>query len=145
MPLNKESLIQRELNYFKSPMAKEPAYLTIQNQKDMGWADSQYEEDIYYLEDKCVYKTPDGRKCAVGALIKPELYDPKWDESDGIGVRGLPDDIQHYLGEKNIDWLSSLQACHDECARSWEQEKEYDGREHFGRYFLEVAKERNLL
>jgi hypothetical protein len=95
-----------------------------------------------------VYKTEDNKKCAVGALLKPSLYEDRFDESDGVGVRGLPDNVHNYLGRENLDWLSSLQATHDECARVWHKDHEddtYTENPHFGKYFLAVAKEQNLL
>ncbi len=140
MPLTREQIIQRELDYFKSPLADEPAYLTAQYQIDNDMAD----EDDWPLEDKCVYKTPEGRKCAVGALIKPALYDPKFDADDGTPVNRLSDEVIDYLGPNNLDWLGRLQTCHDDCARNWETHN-YNGDAHFGRYFLQVAKDQRLL
>lgn len=68
----------------------------------------------------CVYRAPDGCKCAVGALIPDELYD--------VGVEGLP--AGSVLNKLNArltplwsdpharDLLRRLQYVHD--SRSWE-------------------------
>ncbi|MFI5405104.1 MAG: hypothetical protein ACHQ1D_01185 [Nitrososphaerales archaeon] len=137
MPLNREQIIQRELNYFKGPMAKEPAFIR-------GEYDEEYNG---YDEDRCVYKTSEDRKCAVGVLLKPTLYEERFDEADGLGVLGLPEAVQEYLGKENLEWLTKLQMCHDQCAKSWISDRDdgYTENPHFGRYFLEVAKEANLL
>jgi hypothetical protein len=143
MPLTREQIIQKELDYFKSDLATEPAYLTVESQLD------DYDEfSDSYPEDKCVYKTPDGKKCAVGALIKPAHYDPSFDADNGTPVSRLSDEVINYLGVDNIEWLGRLQTCHDDCARNWYQGEGYTGvvfGGHFGRYFLQVAKDQRLL
>lgn len=61
----------------------------------------------------CLYRGPDGTKCAVGAMIPDEEYDL---EMEGFSVRDLPnlqtvivnDDIM-----ANIELLESLQCVHD--------------------------------
>lgn len=135
MPLTREQIVNKELDYFKSDLASEPAFIKG------GFSD----DEDYFLEDACVYKTPDGRKCAVGALIKPAHYDPGFDANNGTPVDRLSDQVLNYLGTENVDWLKKLQACHDDCARNWESEKEYSGEDHFGRYFLSIAKSQSLL
>lgn len=133
MSLSRENIIQQEIAYFEnSPLASEPAFI------------SNYTSE-YGEEGKCVYKTPEGRKCAVGALIKPALYQKEIDRGNGTSVLGLPDSIKNFLGEDNLSWLTKLQNCHDECARSWEEEKEYGDHNHFGRWFLACANEQGLL
>ena len=134
MSLTREQIIQREIDYFKSPLAAEPAFIS---------AATSYDDEFYSSDGKCVYKTEDGRKCAVGALIKPALYESKIDAGDGTSVTGLPDSILNYLGDENLGWLSDLQRMHDDLARDWEFHKE--SKAHFGRFFLERAKEQRLL
>jgi hypothetical protein len=131
--LTRERIIQKELEYFKSDLAVKPAYII-----------AEYDEYVdSYDEDRCVYKTDDGRKCAVGALIKPALYDPEIDSDSGTPVKMLPDRIIDYLGEENLTWLTKLQQCHDDLAREWNNQN--ISATHFGRHFLSVAKTKGLL
>lgn len=143
MPLTREQIIHKELDYFKSPLAIEPAYITAEEQV----CGSDYCEDDWPLEDKCVYKTEDGRKCAVGALIKPAYYEESWDADDGTPINMLSDEVLNYLGLENVDWLKRLQQCHDDCARQWNDRYEAFDQfgDHFGRFFLREAKKNNLL
>ena len=61
----------------------------------------------------CLYRGPEGTKCAVGAMIPDEEYEP---EMEGFSVRDLPnlqtvivnDDIM-----ANMELLESLQCVHD--------------------------------
>lgn len=134
--MNRETIIAKEINYFKnSPLAKEPAFIP-------GNYDEEYND---YSEGRCVYLTDEGRKCAVGALLKPALYKDSFDSGDGIGVLGLPENVKEFLGKDNLDWLQKLQNCHDDCARNWREEKEYGEEDHFGRWFLKVATKNKLL
>lgn len=135
MSLSRENIISTELTYFKSDLAKEPAFIVGEYNEEYG----------YESEGRCVYKTEDNRKCAVGALLKPALYKPVFDEDSGTSVKGLPDNVQDYLGQENIDWLLTLQNCHDECARNWNDEKSYGEWNHFGKWFLACATEKGLL
>lgn len=135
MPLTREQIVRKELDYFKSDLALEPAFIS----------GGYHDEEDGYREDACVYKTEDGRKCAVGALIKPAHYDPEFDAGSGTPVTRLPDEVIDYLGPENIEWLSKLQSCHDDCARSWESGRSFGDYDHFGRFFLKVAKNQALL
>lgn len=79
----------------------------------------------------CRYLAPDGKKCAVGCLIKPEAYDPC---VEGLAVAGVTDyhndgkaaALRSSLLASGIDtdaegvrWLlSKLQYVHDTCEPS---------------------------
>lgn len=72
--------------------------------------------------DACLYRTPDGGRCAVGALIRDDEYRPEMDQaSDGYGTgvtslstRGLlPARLVPHVG-----LLEELQNLHDDC-RNW--------------------------
>src|SRR5258708_3125935 len=58
----------------------------------------------------CAYRTPDGKKCAVGCLIPDKMYYP---EMEGNGIGDLPWRFVEYFGEDNIDFLGDLQEIHD--------------------------------
>ena len=63
----------------------------------------------------CMYRAPDGLRCAVGALIPDNLYDPEFEGSTADSV------IQNLFNEDLADWrehkglLLALQEVHDEC------------------------------
>lgn len=68
-------------------------------------------------DTRCMLRTPDGRKCAIGALIPDEEYHTKMD--DNGGVRDMLDayptlrsvlDIQN---DEDVFFLSALQQAHD--------------------------------
>src|SRR5687768_12272381 len=66
----------------------------------------------------CVYRAPDGKKCAVGCLIPDELYQRGMDHNrDGGGsycVHGLAEDFEvpGYF-RVNLELLQRLQSAHD--------------------------------
>lgn len=57
---------------------------------------------------QCAYRGKNGTKCAVGALIPDDVYDPEW---EGANVRHLV--LSVYVGgpvfKRNMDLLSALQ------------------------------------
>lgn len=59
---------------------------------------------------QCQYRTRTGNRCAIGALIRDEDYDPKIESAD---VVCLVDDHYVNLGDLNEDLLYSLQNIHD--------------------------------
>lgn len=70
---------------------------------------------------RCFYRSPGGLKCAVGALIPDELYDP---DLEGYGVEeqpvievlvaaGVLDGAGHFLREDKVNLLERLQRVHD--------------------------------
>ena len=66
----------------------------------------------------CLYRAPDGCKCAVGALIPDDQYDPKL---EGSHVRALVD--LPALQDLNLDLLHDLQIAHDTVdPENWESQ-----------------------
>ena len=68
----------------------------------------------------CMYRTPDGRKCAVGALIPDEAYDPSC-EGEGVSTlfREYPDMMRvSGLTRRHEVLLIDLQRAHDSAAES---------------------------
>lgn len=76
----------------------------------------------------CMYRTPDGRKCTIGALIPDEVYSQRLeDKSVGTLVLEFPDIMRasglsgRGLGLTSygdLCFLSDLQGVHDSCASS---------------------------
>lgn len=65
---------------------------------------------------QCMYRTPDGNKCAVGCLIEDENYDTMFD----IDVT-TPDDLQSIYGmltDVDAQFMTDAQKLHDQCAFS---------------------------
>ena len=68
----------------------------------------------YDQKEGCLYRAPNGDKCAVGVLIPDQVYDP--------GMEGKSVDNQNFSFSKvlpkyihqNIDLLLALQGVHDE-------------------------------
>lgn len=76
--------------------------------KSQGWQRSVRGE-------KCLYRGPDGLKCAIGHLIPDEHY---WKEMEGKTVYTLMDTYPNLnLSTMNLGFLDSLQTIHD---LSWE-------------------------
>jgi hypothetical protein len=125
MALTVEEIVEQERNYFNSDLAAKPA---IKISTDF------YNEGTI----ACVYKTSEGRACAVGALLllKPELYEKVWDEGDGVALTGLSEAAHDFLGKDNIEFLHNLQQVHDDLAREdrWETS-------HFGKELLLMYKQ----
>lgn len=70
----------------------------------------------------CMYRTPDGLKCAVGALIPDDLYDPRMDTGSQFSgdVNGLAHGIRERVFSPQLGWITenrelliSLQKAHD--------------------------------
>ena len=63
------------------------------------------------VNDACVYRTPDGLKCAIGCLIPNELYTPEIE-----GYSATKCQVVHVLlkvGISCIAFLNELQIVHD--------------------------------
>lgn len=58
----------------------------------------------------CVYRAPDGRKCAIGALIPDDKYTS---EMEGKMPEQLHNTWGLFGNEVNIELLDDLQDCHD--------------------------------
>ena len=70
----------------------------------------------HYSSSTCLYRGPEGRKCAIGCLIPDEYYQPSM---EGIAIdsfRGEFDYVLSYLGvncDDDIEFLQDLQNVHD--------------------------------
>lgn len=62
---------------------------------------------------KCVYRTEDGRSCAVGCLIPDEVYQPQMDYGAGFSIISLAREPGLEWFGKHINLLESLQHVHD--------------------------------
>lgn len=66
----------------------------------------------------CVYRSHDGKSCAVGVLIKDEFYDSSLEGrscSNEKVVEALEASLKDKLEFGEIDLLSDLQMIHDNC------------------------------
>ena len=79
----------------------------------------------------CVYRGPEGRKCAIGALIPDEDFKPEWEgyivgsRSEEPGNQELQDYFVFKFGLHNIGFLIDLQRLHDRddlYTPSWEEQ-----------------------
>jgi hypothetical protein len=66
----------------------------------------------------CLYRGPDGKKCAIGYLIPDELYDPDM-EGRGMSTHAFAKfaKILHWNAD-DIEFLSGLQETHDNASMS---------------------------
>lgn len=65
----------------------------------------------------CLYRGPNGRKCAIGQLIPNDQYNLKMDIGySGVGFKHEVNDVLIKNGYTNLEFLSVLQNCHDESA-----------------------------
>ncbi len=64
-------------------------------------------------DGECLYRGPDGARCAAGVLIPDELYKGKL---ESVGVYGLPRELLRAIGveDKDVGFLRALQWAHDE-------------------------------
>jgi hypothetical protein len=68
--------------------------------------------------DRCLYRAPDGTKCAIGCLISDEEYKP---EIEGHSIRDLADLFLLHANLQVFDLLKALQRIHDMLApKDWE-------------------------
>ena len=87
---------------------------------------------------KCLYRSSDGRKCAVGCLIPDSMYTP---EMEGCMARSLITrfpELEVKLGSNwaQLDPLMRLQMAHDSSPYAWRSEDGVDTRIwDFGRSF----------
>jgi len=83
---------------------------------------------VNHITDTCVYRGPNGSKCAVGAILPDEIYDPKFDiSSEGTGIHSLcekySDEIPYWM-RRNVMLLQELQRTHDD-PENWYDKKRY--------------------
>lgn len=90
----------------------------------------------------CKYRTPNGQKCAVGALIPDELYNPSY---EGKAVHTINTFARQKFGELLFDpkiepFLTYLQDMHDRAAGAFREDparalSHFQGDlDHFARY-----------
>ena len=75
-------------------------------------------------EGMCLYRSPDGCKCAIGALIKDEFYTPNLEYKDCNSI-SVGDALEHSGVSKEVmntvGFLRGLQIIHDEFpVNEWE-------------------------
>ena len=73
--------------------------------------------------ETCSYRSPNGNRCAIGALIPDHLYDPDMEDNSVDAVTrlypavarwlGVPEDEDSRERGKPIRFLSQLQSIHD--------------------------------
>lgn len=133
-PLTLEDFKRIQREYFTSDKAKVAA-MTPES-----YYDDETEEELFYEDSfRCVYRTEDGRGCAVGCAIPKELYDPQFDADNGVGVLSLPPDIRKYLGisAETERYYEATQWVHDDVALAGI----LDDQDHFGEAFLAQIEE----
>lgn len=84
---------------------KVTAHLLTQNEKSMNG-------------EACAYRSPNGLKCAIGALIPDSMYDR---DVEGLNVHGLQSslflqkalDLPEAPSDDDVNFLQALQDAHD--------------------------------
>lgn len=64
------------------------------------------------VDGSCKYRGNQGRSCAVGCHIPPELYSPNMEGDDVLTLSEVFPEVDAYLCE-DMDLVSELQAVHD--------------------------------
>lgn len=86
---------------------------------------------------QCLYRGPNGAKCAIGVLIPDSVYEPKMEKFGNLsGLIMLSDKFQNWakkdldksVTEFNYEFLFKLQLAHDELAVKNLTDKEFTGR-----------------
>lgn len=62
---------------------------------------------------KCLYRGPNGLKCAVGHCISDDEYDPLWDQDNGMGVWYISREVR-YWSDDQVQLAGLLQEAHDD-------------------------------
>jgi hypothetical protein len=66
------------------------------------------------VDDTCLYRGPNGLKCAIGAMIPDALYEG---DIEGYNIERLLDDYPAICkvlgGQRNVRFLDALQVLHD--------------------------------
>lgn len=65
-----------------------------------------------FLNFDCKYRTPDGRKCAVGCLIPDELYNSRIEEKDVDDLLQI-DEMSKLFAHVDRFFLKRAQSAHD--------------------------------
>ena len=75
-----------------------------------------------YGNEQCVYKNPDGLKCAVGCLITDKEYTPEMEGKTVDGLFASYPNLAERLGKENFHLLNGLQLIHDHrYPKSWKR------------------------
>ncbi len=71
----------------------------------------------YVETPQCVYRAPDGKKCAAGVLIPDELYDATFEGNRAAAVLGRLADKSPEMSRlaEEISFVGQLQLIHDDC------------------------------
>jgi hypothetical protein len=101
------------------------------------------------FDEKCLYRGPNGNKCAVGFLIPDELYQPSWDVGGGTPVTTLCREdikVRQFFEGVTPRLLVALQEVHDGCRVAWKGDEQIESSDMANRRFLlkAVAAEFNL-
>jgi len=64
--------------------------------------------------DNCLYRGPNGTKCAIGCLIPDELYDPKMENTIAFNIKHFNNKMLMLFNGIDIDLLEALQEVHDQ-------------------------------
>lgn len=81
----------------------------IFNMAYIGLAKQGFERSFDDETKYCLYRGPDGRKCALGHCIPDEIYD---DELESIALAEVVEKIPDLSGV-DIFFLENLRNCHD--------------------------------
>jgi hypothetical protein len=77
-------------------------------------------------QNACLYRGPNGAKCAIGCLIPDTLYTS---DIEGTGIREfINPELKNFLGlsvPARIEFLEELQYTHDHCFNSIEMLKKH--------------------
>jgi len=91
----------------------------------------------------CCYRTPDGRSCAAGVLIKDEFYDPDFEGqtvTDPVVLQALGRSI----GDFDALFLSHLQCAHDAGAEAKKADGTYGDMPSWEAAMAKIARSHNL-
>lgn len=96
---------------FPEPLSKQQvfnrvtAHLLIQGKAAMAAVDDGSLE--------CAYRTPEGLKCAIGALIPDEIYSPKMENTSAAGLCDEFPCVGNLFEPKIGNFLNGIQRVHD--------------------------------
>ena len=83
----------------------------------------------------CLYRSPNGNRCAVGLLLPDSEYDPSY---EGRSIHLIP--YFKNLSEEDSEFLVDLQRCHDRAATSYRS----DFSDFMRKFLTEVAEDYRL-
>lgn len=67
--------------------------------------------DSYEHVNLCLYRSPDGFKCAAGCLIADDEYKPEFEQKDWPSLR---EEFPQMITMKHMDLIRQLQDIHDD-------------------------------